>query len=305
MKNQIYKCSVLMSTYNGDQYIAQQIDSILNQKNVHVNILIRDDGSTDNTTIILHDYENRYKNNISIIYGENVGIHKSYAELIESVLPDEYVAFSDQDDVWDCDKLLIAINNLHNENASFYCSASRLVDNNLKSLHRTTASLKKTNYYMKSSSKILTPGVQGCTIVLTRELFNNSRINYPSIYGHDTWLTVVAFYSAKCYYDATPHMNYRQHNNSWTGNRENKVAQLKREYLFFIHGMCRYSDLADKIILQCNNSLTNKNRELLILLSKDKKNLSEKIKLIVYPGFHKYGILQDLIFKLCILNGKV
>ena len=64
---------VLLSSYNGERYIREQIDSILRQKDVSVKILIRDDGSTDRTVEILREYEEKW-NNIQVIYGKNIGV---------------------------------------------------------------------------------------------------------------------------------------------------------------------------------------------------------------------------------------
>ena len=65
------KICVLMSTYNGDKYIIEQIESILNQKKVNVELLIRDDGSTDKTLEILEEYSKKYKN-LKYYSGQNL-----------------------------------------------------------------------------------------------------------------------------------------------------------------------------------------------------------------------------------------
>ena len=69
-----------MSTYNGERYINQQIDSILNQESVDVHLFIRDDGSTDRTIEILKQYA--ALDNVSVIYGKNIGVIRSYEKLI-------------------------------------------------------------------------------------------------------------------------------------------------------------------------------------------------------------------------------
>ena len=96
---------VMMSTYNGQRFLREQIDSILNQKDVQVFLWIRDDGSTDDTVEIVEDYMNR-ANNIFLIKGRNIGLGCSFMELIYQT-PDTYTyyAFSDQDDIWLEDKL--------------------------------------------------------------------------------------------------------------------------------------------------------------------------------------------------------
>ncbi len=92
------RVQVLMSTYNGERFLEEQIESLLSQSWKNLEILIRDDGSTDGTMEILERYCMRYSN-IQVFAGENVGVAKSFFELLEESDGD-FVAFCDQDDVW-------------------------------------------------------------------------------------------------------------------------------------------------------------------------------------------------------------
>ena len=104
--------TVLMSTYNGETYLKEQIDSILAQEGIRVKLLVRDDGSKDSTQQILDDYSKRgllewYK-------GENLKSARSFMNLVDTVSLDaDYYAFSDQDDFWEKDKLSRAIDMLN------------------------------------------------------------------------------------------------------------------------------------------------------------------------------------------------
>ena len=96
-----YRVKVLLSSYNGENYIDKQITSILNQENVDISILIRDDGSKDNTRNLLSKYaENPH---IEVVYGENIGFKKSFSTLVKLAAKDDtafdYFAFADQDDL--------------------------------------------------------------------------------------------------------------------------------------------------------------------------------------------------------------
>lgn len=91
--------TVLMSTYNGEKYLKEQLDSILNQEQVDLKLLIRDDGSTDGTVNILKEYENSHTN-IKWYSGLNLGCGKSFFQLVLDAPKSDYYAFVDQDDVW-------------------------------------------------------------------------------------------------------------------------------------------------------------------------------------------------------------
>ena len=105
---------VLLSSYNGEKYIREQLDSILAQEGVNIQLLIRDDGSTDGTNSILTEYEQRC-DNISVIYGINVGVIQSFFLLLEQAGSYPYIALADQDDVWLKQKLKRAIEKIKKE----------------------------------------------------------------------------------------------------------------------------------------------------------------------------------------------
>ena len=82
------KIQVLMSTYNGEKYLKEQIESILSQEGVNVSLLIRDDGSKDNTKGIIKEYLN--DDRVSLFEGENIGFVKSFLTLPAKILHHEY-----------------------------------------------------------------------------------------------------------------------------------------------------------------------------------------------------------------------
>lgn len=109
--------AVLMSTYNGEKYIKEQIESILGQENVSVEIFIRDDGSIDHTVDIVEKYDN-----INIIRGENIGVGNSFMELVYKVPNSfEFYAFADQDDIWLNNKMEKGIEKIRHQKGPMVC----------------------------------------------------------------------------------------------------------------------------------------------------------------------------------------
>lgn len=86
------KVTVLMSTYNGENYLIEQINSVLNQKDVEIQLIVRDDGSGDDTISILEEYEKLGK--LTLIKGNNHGYIKSFMELIKNCGNSEYYVFA-------------------------------------------------------------------------------------------------------------------------------------------------------------------------------------------------------------------
>ena len=127
------KIAVLLSSYNGEQFIKEQIDSVLNQKECKVSLLVRDDGSTDNTIKILENYVN--KGNLNYYCGKNLKPAKSFLDLVKHSPECEFYAFCDQDDVWEEDKLISAINQIGDTSTpTCYHSAYMMVDKDLNEI---------------------------------------------------------------------------------------------------------------------------------------------------------------------------
>ena len=100
-----------MSTYNGEKFIREQLDSILAQTYKNIEIVVRDDGSKDNTVSIVKEYMQK-NSNITLYEGENLGFIKSFFELLTLVEAD-YYSYADQDDVWMENKIELAVNSLN------------------------------------------------------------------------------------------------------------------------------------------------------------------------------------------------
>lgn len=221
--------TVVLSTYNGEKYLKDQLDSLLRQKGVKVSILVRDDGSKDETITILNEYQN--KGLIKWYTGEHLNVQKGYLDLLKHAPETEYYAFCDQDDVWDDDKLLVAVTELEelpkSRPAIYYCS-QRLVDENLKFIlnHKIeTDRSPHTNFFISN--------VAGCTAVFNKKLFNAVNGADPDfVLMHDSWVFKVCLALGGNYYaDASSHINYRQHGNNVVGLNagiKGKIHQAKR-----------------------------------------------------------------------------
>ena len=105
--------AILMSTFNGEKYLKEQIDSLLNQEYEAFDIYIRDDGSTDQTVSILENYEHIYPNIYLLKDTQgNIGVFKSFMYLLSQVHADYYM-FCDQDDVWLSNKISMSMKRMN------------------------------------------------------------------------------------------------------------------------------------------------------------------------------------------------
>lgn len=224
------KVLILLSTFNGHDYLAQQLDSIFTQNDVIPYILVRDDGSSDDTLEILSNYQMKYPDRISIVKGDNVGWKKSFFTLLYLAYLNYHdfslFAFSDQDDIWLPDKLKSAIGLLGDDNITpaLYCSSL--------SFYKDGESRGIIN------KKIVTPNpynalirnyATGCTVVFNRQLLDIVAPVTPDIdVPHDYWVYLAAVLCGKAVIDGNSHILYRQHDNNQIGSESNLIDVWNR-----------------------------------------------------------------------------
>ena len=142
------KIDILLATYNGEKYLKEQIDSLLNQTYNNIQIIISDDCSTDKTREILKEYEKN--ENIKIFYQEeNLGYVKNFEFLLKQVENNLYM-LCDQDDVWKKEKIEKTVEKLEKENLDLVFGDLEVVDEKLNTIH------KSYNKYMHMENKIKT-----------------------------------------------------------------------------------------------------------------------------------------------------
>lgn len=124
--------SVIIPTYNREKYIKEAIESVLNQTYKYVEVIIIDDGSTDNTKKIIDEINKRNNNIIKYYYQENSGVARARNYGIE-VSTGDYIAFLDSDDFWDLDKLQKQMNKINMSKVECcYCGTYKYYHQNSK-----------------------------------------------------------------------------------------------------------------------------------------------------------------------------
>ncbi|WP_251575620.1 glycosyltransferase family 2 protein [Limosilactobacillus agrestimuris] len=279
------KVTVLMSTYNGERYLRQQIETILKQQGIQVQLLVRDDGSTDRTLSIL----NEYQDNTQLHYysGPNLKTARSFMQLIFDSPKSDYYAFSDQDDVWNKNKINRAISLLEENDHSIpmlYAGNFKMTDKDLNPIsggqHFTT---------QKFANAIVYSCCTGCTMVMNKKLRDILRIHpIPKhLLMHDDWIHKVCLaIGGKVVFDSKPMMFYRQHGNNVDGgihtinDKIQKVWNEKHQ-----HSRIMSSQLSDLLKLY-GEQMPKVNRELLQhALDFGKGSLVERMRLAFDPTY--------------------
>lgn len=296
MKNRVL---VLMSTYNGEIYLREQLNSLIEQKKVELSVLIRDDGSTDSTVEIIKEYAKKY-NYIKYYVGNNIGYAHSFWDLVKKAGIYDYYAFCDQDDIWDKNKLYYAIKILENESKNIpllYCSRVKSVDNNMNMIDNDTFKNHNILTIYESLQKSTVPG---CVMV-----FNNEACKYLKMYNgfmesHD-WLTyIIVTLFGKVVFDENSYINYRIHLNNTIGKNNKFKDFLNKLKRFFSKPKCTRSKVANDIYITYSNFIKNDEiRKNIYYLGNYKQNLATKNKILFNSKY------KGIIFKIYIVLNKV
>lgn len=302
------RVTILMSTYNGEEYLKEQLNSLLNQTYKNIEILIRDDGSTDNTLEILKKYSESY-DNISFYTGKNLKPAKSFLDLIKKAENSKYYAFSDQDDVWDKDKVEIAIKMLEKEDDNLpklYFSNTKLVDKNLNELKNIRKIYKDK---LNIGNALIENVATGCTVVFNDKLIELlKRINFDDIengFMHDSLAYRICFATGNVIFDEIPHISYRQHGNNAIGNSSNIFDKIKKRKKSLKNTLNLRSKMSKFILESFNKELKKENYKFVEMIANYNNTTRNKVKLLFCKDINRMNFWDNIMFKLAIIAGKV
>jgi glycosyltransferase, family 2 len=231
------KIEILMATYNGEKYIKEQINSIINQTYPNWRLLIRDDGSKDKTVEIIKEYEKK-DDRIKLLEDNkgNLGFVKNFEELTKNS-KEKYVMFSDQDDYWLENKLEIYINELNKllkeeiEGPLLLHSNSFVCDDNLEIIKEKFIVSKEALRY-KENNYFFSYTVQGSTVLLNRKLIDIGLPFLESVTLHDRYFHLLAEFFGKRVFIDKSLIKYRQHLNNKIGAKSSIIKKILRKRYF-------------------------------------------------------------------------
>lgn len=204
--------SIALCTYNGEQYLKEQLDSLVKQDYPNLEIIAVDDRSKDSTAVILNGYSHQYPNIKVYINEVNLGYKKNFEKAIQ-LCKGEYIALSDQDDIWVSDKiskLIVAI-----KDAVLIYHDSLLIDHNGTSLNKKMSDIL--NMYQGNNFKpfLISNCISGHACLFKKQ-FAEKTIPFPEKVMHDQWLAFCAANLGNITYLNESLVKYRQHENTDT-----------------------------------------------------------------------------------------
>ena len=229
------KVQILMPVYNGEKYLKDQIDSFLRQTYPEWELLIRNDGSNDDSQLIIDEYCKNHPDKIRFIDKpkENLGLVGSLNVLLSQASGD-YIMLSDQDDVWLPEKIelsLTEINRIERDNKpAMVCTDAICVDENMEVISESFfESQKFIHGIVGDKEKMMALNeVQGCTVIINRSALS-CICPLPSFMKiHDMWIGVMCAHYGSVSYLHKQTLLYRQH----TGNT---LGSVNVNCFYYIH----------------------------------------------------------------------
>ena len=217
------KISVCLATYNGEKYIKEQLDSILPQLSANDEVIISDDGSTDNTLQVINSFNDI---RIKIFHNENKkGLTNNFENAIQKASGD-IIFLSDQDDVWKNDKVKKILSAFSSDNSlTLVFSNAEIIDENGISKNYNFFKDNEANY-TSIFKAFFKNQFLGCTIAFKSEL--KSKI-LPFPYGipmHDWWIGVLSLFYGKVKFLNESLISYRRHNNNVTSESSSNLLSI-------------------------------------------------------------------------------
>lgn len=219
------KIDILMATYQGENYLREQIDSILEQSYGNFRLLISDDMSQDGTREILNEYVEKDKRVVVFLQEKNLGVMQNFEFLMKQV-ESEYFMFSDQDDVWQKDKVQKSVNQMKQSNCDLVYSDLEVVSQDLepvcKSYWKLKGFEKKVKKYNHFESLYLNNFVTGSTMLVKSKFLEKILpLPHKSKYIlHDYWTALVVSKFGKMSFVDEPLVKYRQHGKNQIGSKK-------------------------------------------------------------------------------------
>ncbi len=232
------KVAILLASYNGEKYIAQQLQSIMDQTYQNFMCYVRDDGSSDRTVEIVKTFVEKKPDHFTLVStrSNSHGSKYNFYELIQyykRFCNEEYVMFSDQDDLWRADKVGEEVERIEGSSCPTLVFCGQEIVNEDLTTVQTSIHAKVKDYNKYPNSLSYRNVAAGCTICINRELLLRAfaDITPDKFVMHDWWLMLVAAYLGKIIYIDKPLMQYRQHGNNVLGADNNNYIGKAQKYL--------------------------------------------------------------------------
>lgn len=295
---------VLLSTYNGEAFLAAQLDSLRAQAGVEVRLHARDDGSTDGTVALLRRHAGTWPSLAALRSTKNLGPARSFLELLRTAPDADFYAFCDQDDVWLPGKLARAAEALSGDTGpALYCSNVTCVAEDLSVL-----GAPRENGDTRLQHLLFENIAYGCTTVMNRSAraLIVERLPQQGLVMHDWWCALVVAALGRIHYDPQPQILYRQHGGNSIGTEANLTVQTLNQAVLFLRnpsGYYRIHAQASEFLRICREDLTLEFRALVERLVHSKRSMPARVRYALSGQIVRSRLLGAIVARGLVVAG--
>lgn len=292
---------ILLSTYNGEHYLDEQIASLVDQQNVDFRIFVRDDGSIDSTHVILNKWQRL--GYLTWYKGDNIGFAESFMDLVQNAPQADYYAFCDQDDIWLPNKLKAAIEKLKllRSGPQLYCSNLYIYRNGINE-----GEWWKTKPVISLYRGLVQNVATGCTMVFNHALRKLVITHKPqNLNLHDFWFFHTALLFGNVCFDENAYILYRQHGLNQIGSKTRLIDKLQSR-VRSIRRLSKqhYRENEALQLLECyQGMISNSNLEILENVAYFRYSLRRRLILLFSSKYVMNNWFDTLMLKIRIILG--
>jgi glycosyltransferase involved in cell wall biosynthesis len=300
---------ILMATYNGGKFLAEQISSFEQQTYQNWRLIISDDGSVDNTLEVARSYQEKLgSDKIEIRIGPKFGFCQNFLTMAcDPIINADYYAFSDQDDVWLDDKLERAVayfnEDMNSKSPRVYCGRTTIVNQELVSKGDSPLFTLPRSF----RNALVQSVAGGNTMVFNQEVKELlEKTGLQEVVSHDWWVyQLVTGAGGIVYYDPLPVLLYRQHADSIIGSNNSLRAKLLRIVYVFQGRFKHWNNINYIALLNVKNFLTKDNQDVLHTYDLLRNaSLKDRVRLLEVCGLYRQTWRGTLSLWLAIIFKK-
>jgi glycosyltransferase involved in cell wall biosynthesis len=289
--------TIVMGTYQGERFLSEQLASIAAQTHRNWRLYVSDDGSTDKTGAIVKEFGAASGNDVILADGPRQGSVVNFLTAICRAPEADYYAFSDQDDIWEPDKLeraLSILDSMPEKRPALYCGRTRIVDAAARPIGLSPAFRRPPAF-----ANALVQSIGGAnTMVMNhaaRELLGAAGV-HSDIVSHDWWAyQLVSGAGGHVHYDLEPKLRYRQHDNNLNGANNTLAARAERVRQLFRGRFKTWTDRNIRALSRVRRLLTPDSQALIETLAEVRNHrFPRNVILLFQSGLYRQTLMSTL-----------
>lgn len=297
------RVAILMAVYQGQTYLPVQLRSLIEQHCQKWQLIVGDDGSTDQSRRILDDFANKLApGRVRIVPGPGAGAAANFRALLDHV-PDDatHICFCDQDDAWDAEKITRGLTSLPQHLPAIWCSRVIVCDTHMQPLSLSPLPRHQPSFRHALMQNL----VQGNTLMMNRAAFDIIRAANAEagpVVMHDWWIyQLVTGVGGQVIYDPLPSVLYRQHDANVVGANNRLISRIGGARRMFAGTYREWSRMNLGALAASRHRLTPENRALLEQFAELHGSFRQRIHALRCGGFRRQGRVSQAALWLAVL----